>query len=141
MKPSICAIFLLLSLFSLSFADSIPPVKGCDFSGAIFPKDFYVYAAGEASGLERYILIDQYKNKTTEFTVFIDITDKPVALILSAFEPSVWQIKFTQNTNIAAVYLSGNFKQIISGLPEKTRLLNATDVSYCDSGFIFSKDK
>jgi hypothetical protein len=141
MKQSVCAIFLLLSLFSLSFAENIPPVKGCDFAGAVLPKDFYVYAAGGYGGLGQYIIIDQSGHEATEFTVFINVTDKPVVLILSAYNPAVWQIKYTRNTNIAAVYLSGYEKQIITGLPGKTRLLNATSVSYCRSEHIISENR
>jgi hypothetical protein len=141
MKQAICAIFLLLSLFSLSFAENIPPVRGCDFSGAVLPKDFYVYAAGGNSGLKQYIIIDQSGKEASEFTVFINIPDKPVALILSVGNPAVWQIKYTRNTDIAALYLSGYEKQIVTGLPGKTRLLNATNVSYCKSEHIVSENR
>jgi hypothetical protein len=139
MKRFVCAIFLLLSLFSLSFAENLP-VKACDFADAVLPKAFHVYAAGRYAGLKQYIRIDSSGKDSGEFTVYINVTDKPVALILSANEPSVWQIKYTRNTNIAAVYLIGNFKQIITGLPEKTALLNAANVNYCDSKFIVSQD-
>jgi hypothetical protein len=140
MKRFICAVFLLLSLFSLSFAENIPPVKGCDFSDAALPRDFYVYAVGGYGGLEKNIVIDQSGEAASEFTVFINVTNYPVALILSAYGPAVWQIKYTRNTDIAAVYLSGYYKQIITGLPGKTNVLNATDVSYCDSDYIVSEE-
>ncbi|MDR0761731.1 MAG: hypothetical protein LBF13_01630 [Campylobacteraceae bacterium] len=119
----------------------IAPVKTCDFSDIVLSDDFYVYAAGGYSGLNQNIQIDQSGHQATEFTLFINVADKPVVLILSAYEPSIWQIKFTQETKISAAYLSGYHKQIITGLPEETNLLNATDVSYCNSRFIVSQDR
>ncbi|MDR2635279.1 MAG: hypothetical protein LBC08_00465 [Campylobacteraceae bacterium] len=139
------AILLSIILSALSSAENFdssnPPIKTCDFSDVVLPKDLYVYAAGGYSGLIQNIQIDQSGHEATELTVFINVTDKPVALILSAYEPSVWQIKFTKKTKIAAVYLSGYHKQIVTGLPKETTLLDTTDVSYCNSNFMISKDR
>jgi hypothetical protein len=119
----------------------IPPIKGCGFENLTLPQDFYVYAGGGYSGSKQYIQIDQSGHEATEMNTFISIEDKPIVLILSAYEPTVWQIKYTKKTKIIAVYLSGHHRQIITGLPKTTLLLQSDYVSYCKSSHIVSEDR
>lgn len=49
--------------------------------------------------------------------VRVEKTAKPALLVLSAYEPTVWRIDAVKNANIAGVYLTGYYEQMIVGLP------------------------
>jgi len=56
------------------------------------------------------------------FDVTVEKTDKPALLVLSAYEPVVWRLKLNSGANIAGVYLTGYYEQMITGLPHNTPL-------------------
>ena len=49
--------------------------------------------------------------------------DKPVILILGAIQPTIWTIRRTQNTKISAIFLTGNYKQILRGVDPAISIL------------------
>ena len=51
---------------------------------------------------------------------------KPIVLLLGAFEPTIWNIAWTKETEIVAVVLSGYFRQEIIGLSSEIPLLHST---------------
>jgi hypothetical protein len=71
--------FLSISSFTENFDSGNSLVKVCDFSDVILPKNFSVYAAGDYLGLKQNIQTDQSGHEATEFTVLINVTDKPAA--------------------------------------------------------------
>lgn len=99
-----------------------------------FPKDMVVFAGGAYSGKKVHTQIDQSGHEATTFDVVVNYPSKPVALFLSAYEPSIWNIKWTKGTKIVAVYASGYHKQIVLGIPKSTPFINSTDKKYLNCG-------
>lgn len=105
----------------------LPPVhNACGFAVATFPTDMVVYAAGAYSGEKTNFQIDQSGHQATQMDVVVNQPDKPVALILGAYEPTIWNVKWTQNTHIVAVLVSGYHHQVITGIAASTPVLNSS---------------
>jgi uncharacterized protein len=100
--------------------DSFEVEKKCDFLNLTFPENVAVYAGGAYSGYKTNYQTDESGHMTTVFDVAINSPNVPVALILGAYEPSIWNIKWTKNTKITAVYAMGYHKQIVAGLLNDT---------------------
>ncbi len=99
--------------------------SGCKFD-IKSPQDMIVLAGGNYGGKPSSIQIDSSGHEATKFDVTVNYPNKPVALFLSAYEPSIWNIKWTKGTKIEAVYVSGNHRQIVLGIPNSTPLINST---------------
>ncbi|NPA74049.1 MAG: hypothetical protein GXO12_04990 [Epsilonproteobacteria bacterium] len=106
-----------------------------------FPKDMVVLAGGNYGGKKTNIQIDQSGHVATEFDVSVNYPGKNVALFLSAYEPSIWHIKWTKNTKIVAVYVSGYYKQIVLGVPKSTPILNSTYKNHGKCGYFNISNK
>ncbi|MFV0681559.1 hypothetical protein, partial [Ottowia sp.] len=106
--------------------DSLKPfeVKSCTFEGIDFPDNMAVYAAGGYSGQKLDFQIDQSGHQATQFDVAVNSPGQPVALMLGAYEPTVWNIGWTEGTRIVAVLVSGYHRQAITGLRSNVPVLN-----------------
>ncbi len=91
-----------------------------------FSKNMIVLAGGNYRGRASNIQIDNSGHEATKFDVTVNYPKKSVALLLSAYEPSIWNIKWTKGTKIEAVYVSGNHRQIVLGVPNSTPIINST---------------
>lgn len=120
--------------------DSFNVEKQCDFSNITLSADLAVYAGGAYSGHKTNYQIDESGHMATVFDVAINSPDVPVALILGAYEPSIWNIKWTQDTKIAAVYAMGYHKQIVAGLASNTPvvLTSSREMPKCQNNFYIS---
>ncbi|MCL6416413.1 lysozyme inhibitor LprI family protein [Aestuariirhabdus sp. Z084] len=95
-----------------------PQVKPmCGFAPGVITDDTLIYAGGAYSGQKIDYQIDQSGHQATQFEVVVNSPDKPVALLLGAYEPSIWNIAWTQGTRIAAVVATGYHRQAVAGLP------------------------
>ncbi|WP_434652419.1 hypothetical protein J3P96_16460 [Pseudomonas sp. R3-56] len=110
----------------------------CGFESFKAPAGLTVYAAGGYSGREVPFQIDQSGHQATQFDIAVNSPDKPVALILGAYEPTVWNIGWTQGTNIVAVYVSGYHRQAVAGLDSKIPILNSShdNKGACGSSYV-----
>jgi len=115
--------------------------KKCDFSDVKFAPNLAVYAGGAYSGYKTNVQIDQSGHRTTKFDVAVNSPDAPVALILGAYEPSVWNIKWTQNTKIAAVYATGYHRQIVTGLPKNIPVITSSHGEKPNCGYLYIESK
>ena len=88
----------------------------CEFAGLALPESIAVFAAGNYSGRKTDFQIDQSGHQATQMDVTVNYSSKPVVLMLGAYEPTVWNIKWTSATRIAAVFVSGYHRQAIAGL-------------------------
>lgn len=95
---------------------------GCSFTEAHLPKDTIVIAAGSYAGRALNFQIDQSGHQATQFDVAVH-SDKPVALLLGAYEPTVWSIGWTRGTRVVAVFATGYHRQAVAGLPKGTPLI------------------
>lgn len=118
-------------LQEFKFTPPSPVVSGgtpvtCAYKDFTVPDGMVVYAAGSYSGREMPFQIDQSGHQATQFDIAVNSPQRPVALILAAYEPTVWNIGWTTSTNIAAVFISGYHRQAVAGLPSTVPVLNSS---------------
>jgi len=104
--------------------------NSCRFDDENFSADLVIYAGGAYGGRKTDYQIDQSGHQATQFDVVVNSPDKPVALILGAYEPSIWKIIWTAGTNIEAVVVTGHHKQAIAGLPNDVPIINSTQANH-----------
>jgi|GEM_PF-2414747 len=95
---------------------SITQKPTCIFSELKLPSDFAVFAAGAYSGRKIPFQIDQSGHEGTQIDVAVNSPDKPVVLMLGAYEPTIWNIGWSPGTKILAVLVSGYHRQVVAGL-------------------------
>src|SRR5690606_2075060 len=78
----------------------------CELPDLQLPDETLVYAAGAYSGRELDAQIDQSGHQATRFDILVNSPERPVALLLGAYEPSIWNIGWTEGTRILAVLRS-----------------------------------
>ena len=98
----------------------------CAFDGLQLPENVAVYATGAYSGKPAGFQIDQSGHEATRFDLAVNSPDKPVVLMLGAYEPSVWNIGWSKGTRILAVLVSGYHRQAVAGLPKATPVINSS---------------
>jgi hypothetical protein len=115
-----------------------PQPTTCSFQDIKLPEEFVVFAAGAYSGKKTDFQIDQSGHQATQFDVAVNYDAKPVVLMLGAYEPTIWNIGWTPNTNIVAVFASGYHRQALAGLKESVPYLISTydNKGICGSGYI-----
>jgi uncharacterized protein YecT (DUF1311 family) len=117
----------IASLSSYGDRQKIREAKAsCDFSGLELPKPFAIYAAGDYSGREINFQIDQSGHQATQMDVVVNSPKMPVVLMLGAYEPTIWNIKWSEATRIVAVVASGYHRQAIAGLDPAIPTLNSS---------------
>ncbi|MEA3152471.1 MAG: hypothetical protein QOK44_60 [Betaproteobacteria bacterium] len=109
---------------SVPLADVAP--QACAFTNLKLPEDFRILATGAYTGRRLGFQIDQSGQNATQFDVAVNSPDKPVVLILGAYDPAIWNIGWTPKTRIVAVLVSGYHRQAIAGLDPKVPTLNST---------------
>ena len=95
----------------------------CHLPGLNLPAGTKVYAAGAYSGARADFQIDQSGHQATTIQVAVNEPQAPVALLLGAYEPTVWSVGWSPGTRIVAVVVTGYHRQRITGLPADTPLL------------------
>lgn len=113
----------------------------CQFPTYPFPQDISIFAAGAYSGRKLDYQIDFSGHYATQMDVIVNDTKKPVVLMLGAYEPTIWDISWTENSNIIAVLLSGHYKQVVTGLKKETPVLISTHENKGKCGFFYVSPK
>lgn len=98
----------------------------CVIPNLKLPKDTIIYGAGAYSGRQTKFYIDSSREGASQIDITVTEQKRPIALILGAYNPTLWNIKRLPDTKIAAILLVGYQKQIIAGLPENTPTLIST---------------
>ena len=151
---------MILSVASTTFAasgrsesDEIIPFSGvvpsvtpltsgtpstCAFASLKMPADMIVYGAGAYSGrgLGRMLPFDDSGHEATQIDIVVN-KNKPVALVLGSYEPTVWNIGWTEGTSIVAVLVSGYHHQLVAGLPKATPLIVSTHENRGPCGYFY----
>lgn len=78
--------------------------------------DMEIVIAGGYSGKRLPESIDLSGHTANLMDVYVDNTEKEVVLLLSAYEPTIWNIYKTNETKINQVVLTGYYEQNIKGL-------------------------
>lgn len=106
----------------------------CAFPEVVLPSDLKIYGAGNYAGRKFDRQIDSSGHQSTEFDIEVNSPDQPVALILGAYDPAVWNISWTAGTRIIAVAVVGYHRQIVIGVNPDTPLLISRGYP-CDSSY------
>lgn len=109
----------------------------CAFSSVALPADLRVYAAGSYSGRKLARQIDQSGHEATQFDLAVNSPDHPVALLLGAYEPTIWNIGWTRTTHIVAVFVSGYHRQVVAGLGDRVPVLASTYDNKGPCGYVY----
>lgn len=109
----------------------------CAFEDLELPADLLVYAAGAYAGRALDFQIDQSGHTATRFDVAVNSPSRPVALILGAYEPTVWNLGWTQGTEIVAVLVSGYHRQAIAGLASTVPVFNSSYHNRGPCGYVY----
>ena len=122
-----------------SFAEEI--TDECVFPNLELPDEFVVYAAGwYSSSRQLDFQIDQSSGETAvRMDLVVNSPSKPVVLMLGRYMPTIYNIKWTKDTDIVAVVASGYYRQAVAGLPDETPILISTDTNSAKCGY-FHKD-
>lgn len=98
----------------------------CAFPDLELPDEFVVYVAGGDSSRPLDFQIDQSGLLATQIDLMVNSPSKPVVLLLGTGNPNIWNIKWTEGTDIVAVVATGYHTQKVAGLPEQTPILTST---------------
>ncbi|MCH7335291.1 hypothetical protein [Acinetobacter sp. NIPH 2699] len=117
----------------------IPIETECTKFKARLPQDFDVYATGAYSGRKSNYQIDDSGHQATEMDIQVQ-HDRPIVLILGAYEPTIWKLKWEDQTKIVGVIATGYYKQQVLGLPRSIPILETTSQnSQC--GYAYVSDR
>lgn len=109
----------------------------CGFPELQLPTDFSVFAAGAYSGRKISFQIDQSGHEGTQIDVAVNSPNKPVVLMLGAYEPTIWNIGWAKGTKILAVLVSGYHRQAVAGLEKSVPLLNSSHDNRGPCGYFY----
>lgn len=62
--------------------------------------------------------------------LWINRPEKNVVLVLSSYEPTVWDLHITPQTNLAAVFLGSHDKHMLRGVPDGTFVSSDCEIGY-----------
>jgi len=57
--------------------------------------------------------------------------------MLGVYEPNIWNIQWTEDTEIVAVLTSGHYRQAVAGLPEEIPILTSTYANGAKCGYFY----
>lgn len=123
----------------LQSSNYTPPVQNdCTKFKAQLPTQYDVFATGAYSGRETSYQIDGSDQQATEMDIQVQ-HNRPVVLILGAYKPTIWKIKWENNTKIVGVIATGYHAQRVVGLPKSIPVL---ETSYKNSkcGYSYVSD-
>lgn len=109
----------------------------CSFQGKGLPADTIVIAAGGYSGKALSFQIDQSGQSATQMDIAVH-ADQPVALLLGAYEPTIWNVGWSKGTRVVAVFASGYHRQVVAGLPKKTPIITSSVKGPCGYDYVGS---
>jgi len=109
----------------------------CGFGEAKLPEDFTLLAAGNYSGRALDFQIDSSGHQATRMDVSVHSPGKAVALMLGAYEPTIWNIRWSSASNIVAVLVGGYHRQAVAGLPRDVPVVNSSYENRGPCGYFF----
>lgn len=86
------------------------------------PDNFVVHAVGTYNGTNELkgVQLDNSGHRVAQAEVVVNVPDKPVVLVLTAYDPTVWRVGRTKDTTVAGVIVSGYHGQALIGIPKQT---------------------
>lgn len=132
------AVLCLLS--SVALAEDLKAPAACAFTNLSVPTDLRIYAAGGYSGRKLGYAIDESGYEATRFDITVNSPSQQVALLLGAYEPTVWNVSWTKGTKIVAVMISGYHHQAVVGLEESVPVLKSSYDNPGACGYFYVSD-
>ena len=124
-----------------SDAESNPLVQYCTPFDSELPEDFVVYGADTYEGIETLPYpIDDSDIVASEIDIIVNSPAQPAVLLLGANNPVVWDIQWTEDTEIIEVVAYGSHRQAVAGLPNDTPVLINTSDRCGDDSFKVDRD-
>ncbi len=117
-----------------------PAATACAFDNLTLPENLRVYAAGSYSGRRLGYALDESGHEATRFDITVNSPSQSVALLLGAYEPSVWNISWSKGTRIVAVMISGYHHQAVVGLEESVPVLKSSYDNPGPCGYFYVSD-
>lgn len=122
---------------SVASARAIKLVDACTNFVERLPSDYVVYAAGGYRGRQQGTVSSTRGHSTGSFDVVANLPGRPVVLALGAYEPSIWNIRWSPSTKVVGVLVSGYHAQIVPGLPQEVPVLNISYESKSPCGYFY----
>lgn len=124
-----------LLMFSVA-ASANSSGDNCVFPVDGIPGNSIVLAAGAYGGKDTAYQIDDSGHQATKMDVLVNKSNEPVLLLLGAYEPTIWSIGKSEDTNIAGVVVSGYHQQKILGLDQDVPVVNASRGNGCSYFYV-----
>jgi hypothetical protein len=101
-----------------------------------------VFATGAYTGKVTDFQIDQSGHQATKVDVVVNYPDSPVVLMLGAYEPTIWNIGWSDKTRIVGVFASGYHRQVLAGIPASVPYFISTydNKAGCGSAYITAEN-
>ncbi len=115
--------------------------QACEFSDLTLPDNVAIYAAGAYAGRRLSKQIDQSGHAATQMDVAVNSQDRPVVLMLGSYEPTIWNIGWSEGTNIMAVLVSGYHRQVVAGLPGQIPVLVSSHDNKGSCGYFYVSEQ
>ena len=118
------------------------PSNNCIFPQQELPQDFDVYALSDFGGSPQGYQMrgDNSGHVATKIDAAINYPSKPIVLMVGAHEPTIWNFKWTEGTNIVGVLATGNHAQAVAGLPKETPVVISTRNNVAECGYFYSTE-
>ncbi len=115
---------------------AIKVVDACTNFVERLPSDYVVYAAGGYQGRKQDNLFTNGR-ATGRFDVYANFPGEKVVLALGAYEPSVWNVRWTSGTTVVGILVSGYHTQTVLGVPRDVPVLNVSYESKSPCGYFY----
>jgi hypothetical protein len=142
MRSALCSWprrFALVVLSVLSTAASLSraaePILGK------LPDDYVIYAIGTYGGPKPLgFRIDNSGHDAALADVVVNIANRPVVLVLMAYEPVIWRVGRLKDTKIAGVLVSGHHTQTLGGIDKSTPKVISTNETPGKFPYFFAEE-
>lgn len=119
----LCAALILVCMCTHAGAQS-PEYKGCPIADRI-TGDVEVYHVGSYGGtseLGAAVELDNGGHNVKKVDVLVNLPGKAVVLVMTAYDPVVWNVAWTAGTQIKGAVVSGYHGQAVLGIPKSVPL-------------------
>ena len=112
----------------IALSEKEPLPETCQFPTPLkdLPPKTRVFALGtgnSAKGSRLDLQIDVRRPNSLLKKITVNSPAAPAVVLLESSEPTIWHFSWTRGTRIAAVYISGSYRQAVSGLPDEVPVL------------------
>ncbi len=117
-------------------------LDSCKLDIPKLPKDLKVYGTGVYGSSKTVdFQIDDSGHETRRVDVIVNDPHHPVALILGAYEPTVWNVQRTKGTKILAIIAGGYHRQAIAGVDSSIKTLVSTQDNKGVCGYFYFSER